>query len=175
MSKIKKIVLDDEFIKMEFDDNELSIPRNQDYVKKYMSNALSESHSYLKNSKFYKFGAKVSFYVMIWNVSLFLGCYLTNFLPIELIAIIYGGLSGLSLVTYSLFKLADTVSLEKAYNNEYWLKIRDTAVNNVNKVKEQKKQKVVTKTIDSNKVVKTNTFHNNLTEEEEITKSGRKL
>ena len=175
MNKIKKITLDDEFIKMEFDDNELSIPRNQDYVKKYMSNALSESHSHLKNSKFYKFGAKICYFAMIYSISLFLGCYLADFLLIDFMAIFCGGLGGFSLFTYSLFKLADTAALERAYNNEYWLKIRDTAVNNVNKVKEQKKQKVVTKTIDSNKNVKTNTFYNNLTEEKEITKSGRKL
>lgn len=175
MNKIKKITLDNEFIKMEFDNSELSIPRNQDYVKEYMSGALSESHRHLKNSKFYKFGAKICSFAMIYSISMFLGCYLADFLLIDLMGIICGGLGGFSLFAYSLFKLADTVALEKAYNNKYWLKIRDTAVNNVNKAKEQKKQKVVTKTIDSNKVVRTNTFHNNLTEEAEITKSGRKL
>lgn len=175
MDKIKKITLDDEFIKMEFDDSELSIPRNQDYVKENMNNALSESHSHLKNSKFYKFGAKICSFAMIYSISLFLGCYLADFLLIDLMAIICGGLGGFSLFTYSLFKLADTVALERAYNNEYWLKIRDNAVNNINKAKEHKKQKVVSKTINSNKVVRTNIFHNNLTEEDEITKSGRKL
>lgn len=175
MDKIKKITLDDEFVKMEFGDNELSIPRNQDYVKKYMNDALAESHRHLKNSKFYKFGAKICSFAMIYSISMFLGCYLADFLLIDLMAIICGGLGGFSLLTYSLFKLADTVTLEKAYNNEYWLKIRDTAVNNITKAKEQKKQKVVSKTINRNKVVRANTFHNNLTEEEEITKSGRKL
>ncbi len=175
MSKIKKITLDQEFIKMEFDDNELSIPRNQDYVKNYMNSALSESHSHLKDSKFYKFGSKICSFAMIYAVSMFLVCYFADFLLMDLIAMICGGLGGFSLVSYSLFKLAETKSLEKAYNNEYWLKIRDIAVNNINKAKEPKKQKVVSKTISGNKVVKTNTFHNNLIEEDEITKSGRKL
>lgn len=175
MNKIKKITLDDEFIKMEFDNNELSIPRDQDYVKEYMSNALSESHRYLKDSRFYKFGSKICSFAMVYAAGMFLGCYISGFLLMDLIAVICGGLGGFSLISYSLFKLAENKSLEKAYNNEYWLEIRDIAVNNIHKAKEQKKQKIVSKTVGSNKVVKTNTFHNNLTEEEEITKSGRKL
>lgn len=175
MDKITKIVLDKDFIKMEFDSNELSIPRSQDYVKKYIKDALLESHDDLKDSIFYRKGAKICSYAMLYTIGLFLGCCLANPLLLELIAIVCSGLGGLSLVSYSIFKLAETKSLEKAYNNESWLKIRDLAVNNINKAKESKKQKVATKTINNSKKIKTNTFYNNLTEVQEITKRGRKL
>ena len=175
MKKIKKITLNDKFIKMDFENNELSIPRNQEYVKNYIKDALLESHSYLKDSRFYRTGAKICSFAIMYSIAMFLGCYLADFLLLDLMAMICGGLGGFSLVTYSLFKLAETKSLEKAYNNEYWLKICEEAINNINKAKEPKKQKVISKTIDNNKVVRTKTFYNNLSEDEEITKSSRKL
>ncbi len=175
MGKITKIILDKDFIKMEFDDNELSIPRNQDYVEKNMNDALLESYNDLRDSRFYRKGAKICSYAMIYAAGLFFGCYLADIVLLKLMAVLCSGLGGLSLVSYSFFKLSEIKSLEKAYNNEYWLKIRDLAVNNINKTKESKKQKVITKNINSNKKVKTNTFYNNLNEVEEITKSSRKL
>lgn len=174
MEKIKKISLDDQVIKMDLENHELSIPLNQDYVKKYINNALLETKTYLKDFKFYKFGSNVCKLACLFSISMFIGCALADFLLLDLMAMLCGGLGGVSLLSFTLFKLLEKKSLIKAYNNEYWTKIKEVAIKNIDKSNDKKKSS--TKAQDNKKEQnRTTNFHNNLMEESEITKSGRKL
>ena len=176
MEKIKKIIIENENIKMEFGDRELSIPLKQDYVKKIINKALEESKEDLQNLSFYKKCANICLYPLLGAIGMFIGAYVAKFIAMDLVLIMCGGLAGMSLVGYSVFKFAEAKTEEHAYNNEYWLEIRDLAINKIKHGKDNKKKKTVTKTNNYQKSNnKVNHFYNNLTEEDEMIKSSRKL
>lgn len=176
MSKINNITIDDNELQMEFNGKELSIPLTQEYVKKLLDKALLECSDDLRNLKFYKMGAKICIYPLLFAIAAFLGAFFANFIAMDLATIMCGGMAGMSLIGYSIFKYAEIKTTERAYNNEYWLEIRDMALNNIKHGQENKKKKVSTKVYDNKKTTtNVNRFYNNLTEEDEITKSGRKL
>lgn len=174
MKKIKKIALDDKVIKMDLEDYELSVPLNKDYVKENIDKALSETKIYLRDFKFYKFSSRVCKLVIILSAGLYLGCFLSDFILLEFMNMLCGGLGCFSLMGYGLSKLFEKKALEKAYNNDYWLAIKDAAFNNITNNNEKKKVSSK-KEVKENTDVKVNNFHNNLPEEKEFTKVYKKI
>lgn len=176
MNKINNIIIDDNDLKIEFDNKELTIPLTQKYVKKLLDKALLECGEDLKNLKFYKMGAKICIYPLLFAIASFLGAAFSNFIAMDLAVIMCGGMAGMSLLGYSVFKYVEIKTEERAYNNKYWLELRDVALNSIKHGEEKSRKKVVTK-VNNNKKTNTNVnrFYNNLTDEEEIIKSSRKL
>lgn len=176
MEKIKKITIENENLKIEFDSKELSIPLKQEYVKKRINKALEETREDLQNLSFYKKCANICLYPLLAAIGTVVGAYFANFIAMDLVLILCGGLSGISLVGYSVFKIAEVKTEEQAYNNEYWQEISEIAINKIKQEKENKKKKTAVKTNNNQKSTnKVTKFYNNLTEEDELVKSSRKL
>lgn len=143
MGKIKKIEYDDNKINMDIGDYILKIPVDDSRVKDLVSKAESANKDIKKDIKYYDKWGSVCLYPVWVAAALTIYGFCTNFILLDMIMIICGGMSLAALSGYAMCKIITNKLSVKANNNEYWLDLYDYVTG---KKKEKQNEKTNNKT-----------------------------
>lgn len=168
MDKIKNIKYNNEYIEIESSDKYIyKIPNNNSYIRSLLYKGINSNKELNNDIKFCDKCADIC----VYPICVALGClaygFITNFLVLDLLMILCGGMSAIALTGVTVFKLISNNIKTKANNNEYFTKIYEYAING-GKIdnKKQNNVKQTNKSIDSSKktaiIQNTNQKNNNL-------------
>lgn len=131
MANIKDISILDGKINMEIEDGYvIDIQVKDEQSLKFFSKAYSETKYDLKSIKYYNKCADISLFPIWISLVLLAGGYVTNFALMDMLLIVCGGMSGLSLLSLGTFKLVSSRLKSKVCSNKYWHQLYNYTLEN---------------------------------------------
>lgn len=167
MNKIKNIKYKNNYIEIEVKDYVYKIPVKSDYVKKLVNKAVIENKDLYKDIKYYDKCANICLYPIWLAVGLLLYGIMSNFILMNLMLFCCGGITGLSLIGTSIFKIASKKLKDEANNNEYFTKLYEYALTGKKESSnERTKQTVKSNVVEKNTPAKSSNIRYHLVNNE---------